>query len=311
MLSKDFQVILFCLLLGGLVIFLLWFFIFKVKHLKIPDVFLVTGGVKTGKSFVSVWLAVKYYKRAVRKWWIKRILIMAIVNPFRFIRKKPLIDLNDKEHMKPMLYSNMHLRNVKYNLLTLDIILRAKRVPVGSVLLIDEVSLFADSMLVTTKRYQKEHLHEKLMLFIKLFGHYCGGKCIFNTQALGDCTFEIKRCVSSFLWIETRTKYPFFSLLRVREMVYGDELNIQNTITSDAEIDNRPLFIWNKYMKYYDYRCYSVFTDGLEMQVDYDNPVRRKGDSLKTKVLLTLQEFETLQEFAMRNESEVIEDEKA
>ena len=98
MLSKDFQVILFCLLLGGLVIFLLWFFIFKVKHLKIPDVFLVTGGVKTGKSFVSVWLAVKYYKKAVRKWWIKRILIMALVNPFRFIRRKPLIDLNDKEH---------------------------------------------------------------------------------------------------------------------------------------------------------------------------------------------------------------------
>ena len=50
-------------------------------------------------------------------------------------------------------------------------------------------------------------------------------------------------------------------------------------------------------MKYYDYRCYSIFTDGLEMQVNYDNPVLDKHDSCKTEVLLSLQEYETLKDF--------------
>lgn len=307
MLSSDIQALIFFLILGALGIFLLWFFIFKVKHLKIPDVFLVTGGVKTGKSFVSVYLAVRTYKRNVRKYYIANFFIKYLVNPIRKVFKKTPI----KKREKPMLYSNMHLRNIKYNLLTMDIIMRKVRIPTKSVVLIDEVSLFADSTLCLTKKYKEENIHEHLMLFVKLFGHYCGGTCIINTQSLCDCAHEFKRCISNYLWINNKRKFPFFSLLQVRELAHSEDNDIVNTYDKDSEVDNRPLFIWNKYMKYYDYRCYSIFTDNLELQVDYDNPVKRKGDSLKTHVLLTLQDFKTLKEFAMKYESEVRENEKA
>ena len=299
---NQFGTLIFVLILIALVIFLLWFFIFKVKHLKIPNVYLVTGGVKTGKSFVSVYLAVRTYKRAKRKAHVQNFFIRFLVNPIRKLFKREPFKKKDI----PMLYSNMRLRNIKYNLLTMDIVYRFVKIPTGSVVLIDEVSLFADSMLCMTPKYRNSDMHERLMLFIKLFGHYCGGTMIVNTQALGDCAFEFKRCISSYLWIQSKRKFPFFSLLQVRELAYSDDNNVVNNFQQDSEVDNRPLFILNKYMKYYDYRCYSIFTDGLEMQVNYDNPVLDKHDSAKTEVLLSLQEYQSLKDF-MTNRIEVEE----
>lgn len=298
---------------GAIVLFLLWFFIFKVKHLKVPSVYLITGGVKTGKSFVSVWLAVKYYKRARRKARVCNFFIKFLINPIIWWRrfahesKRNYFKLKDM----PMLYSNMRLRNIKYNLLSLDIILREVKIPVGSVVLIDEISLFADSTLCLTKQYKEKNLHESLMLFVKLFGHYCGGHLIVNTQALCDCAHEFKRCISNYLWIEVNKRYPFFSLLKVRELAHSEDNDIVNNFSQDSELDTRPLFVLNKYRKYYDYRCYSIFTDGLEMKVNYDNPVLDKHDSLKTEVLLTLQDFKTLKAFQQKYESEVKDNEKA
>lgn len=306
--SNDIQFIIFIVLVVAIVIFLIWFFIFKVKHLKLPNVYLVTGGVKTGKSFVSVALAIKHYKRNIRRYYIGNFFIKVLINPILKLFRKP----TKKYLEKPMLYSNMHLRRIKYNLLTIEIIERKVRIPTNSVVLIDEVSLFADSMLVMTKFYKEQLIHEKLMLFIKLFGHSVGGRAmlIVNTQSLGDCAFEIKRCISSYLWIQNKRKFPFFSLLQVRELAYAEDTNIVNNFDKDSEVDNRPLFILNKYMKYYDYRCYSIFTDKLQLQVNYDHPIRFKHDSCKTDVLLSLQEFKTLSEFKMKYESEVSQNEK-
>ena len=49
---NDFGKIICFLLIIGLVILLIWFFVFKVKHLKTSNVYFVDGGVKTGKSLV-------------------------------------------------------------------------------------------------------------------------------------------------------------------------------------------------------------------------------------------------------------------
>ena len=122
------------LVICGLVgILLIWFFVFKVKHLKTPDVFCIDGGVKTGKSLVTVMLSIKQYKRNLLKtricnWFTK------VFNKLRKFKGKPIKPLRDL----PMLYSNMPLNNIKYNDLTLDIILRKVRIPYKSVVLIDE-----------------------------------------------------------------------------------------------------------------------------------------------------------------------------
>lgn len=274
------------LLLIAAIVFCVWFFVFKTKHLKLPNVYLVTGSVKTGKSVLSVCLAVKTYKRNLMRAHVRRF--------FQSCFKKPLDEL-------PMLYSNMKLRNVRYNLLSLDILERKVRIPHKSVVLIDEVSLVADSML-----FKNDLLNQRLSLFVKLFGHYThGGTLIINTQALKDCHYAFKRSLQSYLWIQSRKPCFGFTLFSVREMTYSDEDNVMNVFTKDNEVDNRPLFMLNNYYKYYDCYCWSVFTDGLQLKVDYDSPILKKEDSLKTGVLVSFQDYQDLKSFKEVKEDEV------
>ena len=150
----DIASIVVLVICGIVSILLLWFFIFKVKHLKTPDVFCIDGGVKTGKTLVSVVLAIKQYKKNCFKTKVVNVFIK-LANKYLKAHNKPLKPLRDM----PMLYSNMPLNKVKYNDLTLDIILRLVRIPYKSVVLIDEASLLADSMTGMLTNKTKSH-HE-------------------------------------------------------------------------------------------------------------------------------------------------------
>ena len=88
MLNEFGQLVLIITIIA-LVCLALWFFIFKVKHLKTPDVFLVDGGVKTGKSLVSVMLAIKQYRKNLIRYYLGNLLIK-LFNLFRKLFKKPL-----------------------------------------------------------------------------------------------------------------------------------------------------------------------------------------------------------------------------
>lgn len=254
-----------------LVVIIFFFVLYKKKSLKIPNVFLCTGAVKTGKSFVSVRLAIKMYRKALFKYYVKTKLFF-------------------KKIEKPMLYSNIHLRYVRYNLITQDIILRTKRVPYGSICFIDEASLLADSMC-----YKNEVTNEEINLFLKLFGHETkGGYLIMNTQAIGDLHYGIKRCVNSYLWIHSKLKLPFVTRLKVRELIYSDDSTTSvNVAANDVEDDLKTLWILNKYYKYYDCFCYSIFTDDLPVYVDYENKKNLKNDSLKTNKILSFRKFKS------------------
>lgn len=260
------------LVCGGL--FIVWY-IKHSKRLKLPNVYLVTGGVKTGKSAISVGLSVKTYKRNVRAWYI--------LYPFRFVLRKPI-------PKKPMLYSNIPLAFVKYNALSKDILLRKVRIPNKSVVLIDEVSLLADSML-----FNNQDINTQLSLFVKLFGHYThGGTLIVNTQSLKDCHYAFKRCMAMYLYVHSMKKGLFFLHYKVREMVYNpdsDNSSIVNAINEDIEKSTLSLLFRKKYLKMYDCYCYSIFTDDLSYYVDYNNPIKGKVDSLKTDCLITFQDY--------------------
>lgn len=293
--------IVFFVVLGLVCLGLLWFFIFKVKHLKTPDVFCVDGGVKTGKSLVTVMLAIKQYKKncfkcRVRNWFVKR-----LVNPILKWREKPLKKINDM----PMLYSNMPLNKVKYNDLTEDIILFNKRMPYKSVVLIDEASLLADSMLgMNSKKEMKErfdYVNEHLTLFIKLFGHIThGGSMFYNSQQIIDLHFAFKRCTSTYLFIAKNRKFPFFCLLDVREIVHTEDNDIINVYKDDSDKGQRPLFVRKKYYKYYDRYYLSKITDDLEIQVDYDVVKYVKGKDMKARHIVTFGNYKTIQEFNER-----------
>lgn len=293
--------IVFFAIIGLIGILLLWFFIFKVKHLKTPDVFCVDGGVKTGKSLVCVMLAIKQYRMNVIKVAILN-FFRKVANKVRSIKDKPIIPLRER----PMLYSNMPLNRVKYNDLTLDIILRKVRIPYKSVVLIDEASLLADAMsgAITTKDKKErfDYVNENLTLFIKLFGHATrGGSCFYNSQQIIDLHFAFKRCTSTYLFISKNKKYPFFCLLDVRECVHSEDGDTVNTIQQDVDVDAKPLFVSKRYYKYYDRYYLSVLTDKLPVQVNYDVIKYIKHKDMKAKQVITLGEYKSIKEFNERS----------
>lgn len=264
------------LLILCLVLFVLWWIRRKFKTLTLPCVFFVSGAIKSGKTLLSVHLAIKEYKKAVRHWKIRQFLLLF----FRF--KK-----TDDDNYAPMLYSNIPLADVKYNPLTMDIILRQVRIPNKSVVLIDEVSLFADSML-----FKDKELNNKLMAFYKLYGHYShGGKMIIDSQSIADNHFSFKRCMGSYIYIYERRKYPFFSVLKVRELMYSEDNSIQNNFIEDAELSFRKILITNRTYNKYDCYCYSCFTDKLVYKVDYNAQKKSIKDNLKCYSILSLNDF--------------------
>lgn len=296
-------------------IFLLYFFIFKVKHLKTPEVYMVDGGVKTGKSLVTVMLAVKQYRKNVRKYYIANFFIK-IFNKL-FWKNNPR-----KLQERPMLYSNMPLYKVKYNQLTLDIMLWKVRIPHKSVVIIDEATLLADSMsgmVIKGKKLNEEQqrkfddINETLTLFLKTYGHQThGGSCFYNSQQVIDLHFAFKRCTSTYLFLSKNRKYPFFCLLDVRELIHDESGDVTNVNRSDIDDDNKPLFVSKRWYKYYDRFYLDVLTKHLKLMVDYDVKIVQPRDKKELKEIITLGTYKRIKEYneSQQKPKEVKQDEK-
>lgn len=282
----------YIILLIILFILLIWYYN-KFKRIKLPNVFLCSGAVKTGKSALSVYLAIRTYRKNVFVWKLQTI----ICSYLKFLRVKKFRDY--EKPLKPMLYSNIKLLNVRHNIFTIDILMRKVRIPNKSVVLLDEVALIADSML-----YKNREINAHLTLFVKLFGHYShGGTLILNTQSIQDCHYAFKRCINSYVYIHSKIRFPFVTLFKLQELYYSEDgSNINANINGDIEKSMLLLLIRGKYFKMYDCYCYSIFTDNLTYEVDYDKVILKSKKDLKVDELVTLQEWEGL----LKKESEVV-----
>ena len=199
------------------IVFLVWW-IKHAKKLKISNVYFISGAVKTGKSYVTVALGVKTYKRNLRRFYLT----------YPLLRLKLMLrheKYNENEY-KPMLYSNIPLRYVKYNPFTIDILLRKVRLPNKSVCVLDEASLLADSML-----FKDKQINDDLTLFFKLYGHYThGGTCVINSQTIADMHYAIKRSIGRYMYIYGNAKFPFVTLLKGVERIYSDDTTSVNNV---------------------------------------------------------------------------------
>lgn len=266
-----------------LICFLIVFFVISgnMKKLKLNCVTMINGGPKTGKSTLVVTLAIKQYKKNLRKYRIRKYLL------FRWFLEKPL------------LYSNIPL-TIPYVPLTEDLILRKKRFRYGSVVILIEASLVADSQM-----YKDGLLNEQISLFIKLYGHETmGGSMYIDTQSVEDNHYAIKRCLDKYLYIHHLTKWvPFILIFKVREMAYSsDNQTAVNVFNEDIEDSMKTLICTKKVWKIFDAYCYSVFTDDLEV-VDNVLPKDKKR-CLKAPNLVTFKNYATLN---LRKECEVCE----
>ena len=258
---------------------LLIFLLIKYKIPKVGNMVLITGGIKTGKTMLSVRLAVKLYREQLLKWRIFNVIQ----------RLKPKNKRISRE--KPMLYSNVPLKT-KYVPLTTDLLCRRERFAYGSVCYVCESSLVADSM-----SYKDDEMNERLLLLNKLFAHETkGGTIVYDTQSVTDNHYSIRRCLSTYLHIHHTTKIPLFPfvIMHLREMYYSEDGNVTNTQDSDVEDDLKITLVPKSTWRLYDRYCYSVLTDGLPVNDKEVNNVRPKD--LKARKIVSFKKFKTLTE---------------
>lgn len=218
-----------------------------LKNFKIPklnSLVMVTGGVKCGKSTLSVHMAISTYKKRVRS--------IEFKNFFRKIFHKKPLEL-------PLLYSNVPLA-ISYVPVTLNMLLRQERFVYGSVVYLQEASLVADSQLIKDK-----NLNNNLLLFFKLFGHESkGGTCIIDTQCIGDVHYSLKRSLSEYYYVHHLSKWlPFFLVAYVIESRYSDDGTIITAGDKDTEENLKRVIIPKRAWKYFDCYSYSSLTDNL------------------------------------------------
>lgn len=268
-------------------------FLSKFKFPKVGSIAVFTGGVKVGKSAVSLACAISNYKRARRLWRIKNFIIK-IINKFR----KNKLDFFEE----PYFYSTIPLRYIKYIQLTREHLLRQKRIRRGSVVFIDEASLVADSQLIQDKK-----VNSQLLLFFKLFGHECGGLCVVNTHCLTDLHYALKRCTSQYFYIHHLTKYiPFLTLAYMREERYSEDGTTMNNYNEDLEDSLKRCLMLKSTFKKYDSFCYSYLTDHLPVDTAVCLKYNGKYDSLKAEEIVSFRrEFYELQKRSeLENEKE-------
>lgn len=223
------------------------------KHFKmlspLGTITVCTGAVKTGKTTLAVYLAVKSYKKALRAWRIGRLF--------------------DRSCPQPLLYSNIPL-SIPYVPVTTDILLRKVRIVPKSVMLLDEASLVADSQLIKDNVVNKQ-----LLKFFKLYGHYShGGTLVLDTQSISDLHYAIKRCINNYLYIQrTYQFFPFVLAMNVLEQRYSDDGTVISADTKDTDDNVKRVLVPKSTWRKFDTYCYSVLTDNLpfsdkEIQAD-------------------------------------------
>lgn len=261
------------------------FIFYKIsKHFKVPKiacVSLTTGGVKSGKSTFSVYLAISTYKRIHRRWKVRKL--------FQTLFNKPI----DEE---PLLYSNIPL-SVPYVPITLELLQRKIRPRYGSVAYVNEASLLCDQML-----FKDDELNERLTLFNKLFGHEtCGGYLVYDTQCIGDVHYAVKRSLSNYFYVHHLEKrIPFFLVAKVREERYSDDKGtITNTYSEDVEENLKTVIIPKSVWKKFDAYCFSVLTDSLPVS---DSVIKGTTD-LKAHDIVSFRKFKTIQKNEVQNEN--------
>lgn len=247
--------------IGVIVLYIVYRKNFKI--LKVPSVCLITGGVKCGKSLLSVKLSIRDFRARHRKWWF-----------FRYI-------LRDKKKEEPMYYTNVqvsfgsikrkkpHRLDRCIKLCTLDSLLRMERYNYKSVIYIQEASLMSDNMDFNNKVRNVE-----LSLYAKLIAHETrGGALYIDTQSVLDVHYAFKRVASTYFFIQKNMNFLLFHILYVREMINTE--NGVNTFQDDVDTTTRKVLIpfWYHY-KYNRYE-YSYLTDDLK--VSNESNVKHHG----------------------------------
>lgn len=258
----------------GIIIFIIYLIIKKrTKKPKYDALITIDGSVKTGKTTMGVYIALKEIKRRQKQWKVKAF--------FQKLFRKEIDE-------KPLLYSNIPIAYKHgYVPVTKEILLRQERVNYKSVVFISEASLVSDS-----QDYKDSLRNEQQTLFYKLFGHETkGGLCIIDTQQIGDLHYSVKRAIGQYFYIHHNTKLPFFIVLKVQENRYSEDGTTIVVEQKDTEENLKSIIIPKSVWKKFDAFTYSKLTDNLNTNTNLVYPT-----DLKTNYIVSFRNFKTINE---------------
>lgn len=257
------------------------FIIVKPYFVKYDTICAYTGGLGSGKSFLSSLTAVRLLR--------KNRLRTKLYNLFR--RKSERLP-------KPMLYSSIPIRisrNEMSEVLTADMLTLQSGIVKGSVVYIDEVDVFANQFSFGNENIiecaSKKQLQDKrngtddydsglFDEFMRLFRHLwsspaCESRMVVNTQATSNITTIIRRRMNTvFVLSRFRVwKFPLLNHLPLigwlfkiytvecRNITITDE--ITNTNDGNTEDNMRIVFGFVPRNRLYDTHCYKHRADTI------------------------------------------------
>lgn len=237
------------LIIAAIVLLVLLWKLYKIKY---DTVIAFTGGLGSGKSFLSVNYAIKLLRRNRRKvkWHNRRERFKRIFWP----KYKP------KYTAKPLLYSSIPVRISRKEwaiVLNENHLLLLEKLGEKSVVFIDEVGSFASQF-----EYKNKNILDNFDEFVRLFRHYTkGGYLVINDQCSENIVLQIRRRVNTvFNLMHFKKWFGLFYTVKIRNINISEEIK---TIEQENTEDNMstkfgllPLF-----SKRYDTYCYSVRYD--------------------------------------------------
>lgn len=220
------------------------------KMLVTPSVCLITGGVKCGKSLLSVKCSMKDYRKRHRVWWFKTHILKKWI-------EEPLFYTNTTCSFGSLKSKKRHKLDKNIVYIKLEHLLRDYRFNYGSVIYVNESSLLADNM-----DFNNPERNANLSLFNKLIAHETrGGAIYYDTQSPLDNHYSIKRVSSTYFFIHKNINFFLFRVLYVREMINIE--NGVNNFTDDVETTTRKVLVFRWWYKKYDRYEFSYLTDDL------------------------------------------------
>lgn len=225
------------IILGGVVLICLWR---SYRFNTFDTVVAFTGGLGSGKSFMSVDMAIRLLRRQRRKVWLHNLL-----HP------------KDK-WAKPKLYASIPVRvGIKEmaTILTEGHLLLQERIVPNSVVFIDEIGGFCsqfDYRVVNVDIFDE---------FIRFFRHYTqGGYLVVNDQCSENIVLQVRRRLNTVynlmaFRIYPARWFPLFYTVKVRNITVSEE--IKTIEEQDTEDNMTTYFGIMPPFKRYDTHCYS------------------------------------------------------
>lgn len=243
----------------GLSVLFLWFWkkYIKPASLNHDSTIAFCGGLGSGKSYSSVRVACKTFKRVHFRWWFS-CKWRKFKNRFR--DEDEQLELDEE----PLFFSNIPVkigRKRFCNRLTREHMIFKYRIPVGSVILIDELPKFCNQY-----QWGDKDVQTILDEWISYFRHYIDGLLVVNAQSLDEIVAPIRRKLNSYYYCsDFRSILGFVSRVNIIRSRVGDmDVSLNSEYVEDHTKATYGLLIPRRY----DSRCYRHRYDAVVLRND-------------------------------------------